>query len=91
MANNIVQFKIDLLAFFTSTNTFDAATKQKFRDAIVQEFNPEWLIFLNGASDTAAKRGEFGIKKMFDWMKERVESASYRANVNGLPSPDTIS
>lgn len=91
MANNIPQFKTDLLAFFTSTSTFDAATKTKFRDAIVQEFNAEWIIFLGGASDTAAKRGEFGIKKIFDWMKERVEAASYKTNVTGLPPSDTIS
>lgn len=91
MANNIPQFKIDFLAFFTSTATFDAATKTKFRDAIVQLYNPEWIIYLAGGADTAVKRGEFAVKKIYDWMKQQVEQASYNNNVTALPAPDTIS
>jgi len=91
MANNLPQLKTELLNLLTTTTALDAATKTKIRNAFVSQYQIEWLPWLNGAADTAAKRGEFVIEMTFRYWREKVMAASEAANINALPPPDTIS
>jgi hypothetical protein len=91
MANNLPQLKSELLSVLGTTTALDAATKTKIRNAFVTQYPLEWLAYLAGTSDTAAKRGEFVIERTFIFWRERVTEASQAANVAALPPPDTIS
>ncbi len=91
MANNLSVLKAELLNTLSTTTALDAATKTKIRNAFVSQYQIEWLLFLDGAADTAAKRGEFVIEMTFRYWRDRVILASEAANINALPPPDTIS
>ena len=90
MANNPSALKTELLSLLTSTTNLDNPTKQLLRDAYAAEYPQVYLVWLNGQSDTAARRGEFTIEMTFREWKKTVESASYKTNVAALPAPSTI-
>lgn len=90
MANNIPALKTELLTLLTNTTNLDATTKQKLRDAFVTQYPQVYTVWLNGQSDTAARRAEFAVEMTFRHWRQTVEDASYKANVAALPTPDTI-
>jgi hypothetical protein len=90
MANNIPAFQTELLNLLQATTNLDAATKQKLRDRCVLIYQPEWLTFLGGQADTAARRGQFFALKTADYWRTIYREGSARENAAATPPPEVL-